>query len=125
MYNRTLNRPMFRRGGRAGGGIMTGVQRQGYAGDDGASSVKQNDPMKQLPSDVDVFRMSLLPYGKQYICLYCDSNGQISSKLHKLALVRFCLQRVVHVLTIPQTHLVFCACSALPPEPHTVNQPKP
>ncbi len=30
MYNRTLNRPMFRRGGRAGGGIMTGVQRQGY-----------------------------------------------------------------------------------------------
>jgi len=33
MYNRTLNRPMFRRGGRAGGGIMTGVERQGYAGE--------------------------------------------------------------------------------------------
>jgi len=33
MYNRTLNRPMFRRGGKAGGGIMTGVQRQGYAGE--------------------------------------------------------------------------------------------
>ena len=33
MYNRTLNRPMFRRGGRAGGGIMTGVQRQGYDGE--------------------------------------------------------------------------------------------
>ena len=30
MFNRTLNRPMFRRGGRAGGGIMTGVERQGY-----------------------------------------------------------------------------------------------
>ena len=27
MYNRTLNRPMFRRGGRAGGGIMTGVDQ--------------------------------------------------------------------------------------------------
>ena len=27
MFNRTLNRPMFRRGGRAGGGIMTGVER--------------------------------------------------------------------------------------------------
>ena len=26
MFNRTLNRPMFRRGGRAGGGIMTGVE---------------------------------------------------------------------------------------------------
>jgi hypothetical protein len=31
---------------------MTGVQRQGYAGDDGASSVKQNDPMKNIQEDV-------------------------------------------------------------------------
>lgn len=30
MYNKTLNRPMFRRGGRANGGIMDGVKRQGY-----------------------------------------------------------------------------------------------
>jgi hypothetical protein len=37
MYNRTLNRPMFRRGGRAGGGIMTGVDRQGYQGTDDAA----------------------------------------------------------------------------------------
>ena len=59
MYNRTLNRPMFRRGGRAGGGIMTGVDRQGYAGDDGASSVKQNDPMKQFPSDVSVIKEAM------------------------------------------------------------------
>ena len=59
MYNRTLNRPMFRRGGRAGGGIMTGVQRQGYDGDDGASSVKQNDPMKQFPSDVSVIKEAI------------------------------------------------------------------
>ena len=39
MFNRTLNRPMFRRGGRAGGGIMTGVETpkrgQGYDGTDG------------------------------------------------------------------------------------------
>ena len=40
MYNRTLNRPMFRRGGRAGGGIMTGVQRQGYAGEGDAANQK-------------------------------------------------------------------------------------
>ena len=59
MYNRTLNRPMFRRGGRAGGGIMTGVQRQGYDGTDGASSVKQNDPMKQFPSDVSVIKEAI------------------------------------------------------------------
>ena len=46
MYNRTLNRPMFRRGGRAGGGIMTGVEtpRQGYK--DPAGSVIQNDSTK-------------------------------------------------------------------------------
>ena len=43
MYNRTLNRPMFRRGGRAGGGIMTGVQRQGYDGEDGKQIVEKND----------------------------------------------------------------------------------
>ena len=52
MFNRTLNRPMFRRGGRAGGGIMTGVDRQGYAGDDGQSSVVQDDPMKDIGKKV-------------------------------------------------------------------------
>mgnify|MGYP003652679673 FL=1 len=52
MYNRTLNRPMFRRGGRAGGGIMTGVQRQGYAGTDGKQLVEDNDPMKDIGKKV-------------------------------------------------------------------------
>ncbi len=52
MFNRILNRPMFRRGGRAGGGIMAGVDRQGYAGDDGQSSVVQNDPMKNIQEKV-------------------------------------------------------------------------
>ena len=55
MFNRTLNRPMFRRGGRAGGGIMTGVQRQGY--DDGLKVEK--DPMVTLPSDVSVLREAI------------------------------------------------------------------
>ena len=52
MYNKTLNRPMFRRGGRAGGGIMTGVQRQGYDGTDGKQLVEDNDPMKNIQEDV-------------------------------------------------------------------------
>ena len=52
MYNRTLNRPMFRRGGRAGGGIMTGVERQGYAGDDDQQLVVDNDPMKDIGKKV-------------------------------------------------------------------------
>ena len=52
MFNRTLNRPMFRRGGRAGGGIMTGVDRQGYAGEDDKQIVVQNDPMKNIQEKV-------------------------------------------------------------------------
>ena len=52
MFNRTLNRPMFRRGGRAGGGIMTGVNRQGYAGEDNQQLVVDNDPMKNIGKKV-------------------------------------------------------------------------
>ena len=52
MFNRTLNRPMFRRGGRAGGGIMTGVNRQGYAGEDDKQLVVDNDPMKDIGKKV-------------------------------------------------------------------------
>jgi hypothetical protein len=59
MFNKTLNRPMFRRGGRAGGGIMTGVDRQGYDGEDDKQIVQANDPMKQLPSDVDVLKEAI------------------------------------------------------------------
>ncbi len=51
MYNKTLNRPMFRRGGRAGGGIMTGVERQGY--DDGLKVEKR------LPNEVDVIKEAI------------------------------------------------------------------
>ena len=54
MFNRTLNRPMFRRGGRAGGGIMTGVQRQGYAGEGDPS--EQN--VKQLKTELDILKES-------------------------------------------------------------------
>jgi len=52
MFNKTLNRPMFRRGGRAGGGIMTGVNRQGYDGTDGKQLVENNDPMKDIGKKV-------------------------------------------------------------------------
>ena len=67
MYNRTLNRPMFRRGGRAGGGIMTGVQRQGYAGEgDGSNqSVVKNDPTK-LQSRCFIFKTSHRRYDQKY-----------------------------------------------------------
>ena len=50
MFNKTLNRPMFRRGGRAGGGIMTGVQRQGY--DSGKK-------VEQLGGEVDFLKEAI------------------------------------------------------------------
>ena len=43
MFNRTLRRPMFRRGGKAEGGITSGLKRQGYAD---RGSVIQDDPTK-------------------------------------------------------------------------------
>ena len=55
MYNRTLNRPMFRRGGRAGGGIMTGVQRPGYSGENTDTNLVQ-----KVKDQVDM-RESIMP----------------------------------------------------------------
>ena len=52
MYNRTLNRPMFRRGGKASGGIMNGVERQGYAGESDPS----NQSVQKLPTEVEVLK---------------------------------------------------------------------
>ena len=66
MFNKTLHRPMFRRGGRASGGIMTGVDRQGYEGSDGNQTVIQNDPTKnptqvqQVGTSMEQFNNCLL-----------------------------------------------------------------
>ena len=61
MFNRTLNRPMFRRGGRAGGGIMTGVQRQGYAGEDDKQIVEKND-MEKVAGNMESFNKAFPQY---------------------------------------------------------------
>jgi len=63
MFNKTLHRPMFRRGGRAGGGIMTGVDRQGYK--DPAGSVIQNDPTKN-PTQVQQVGTSMEQFNKAF-----------------------------------------------------------
>jgi len=52
---------MFRRGGRAGGGIMTGVQRQGYDGDDGKQSVQAND-VDKVGGQVEAFNKAFPKY---------------------------------------------------------------
>ena len=61
---KTLSRPMFRRGGRAGGGIMTGVDRQGYDGSDGNQTVIKNDPTKveQIGNDMTAFNKAFPQY---------------------------------------------------------------
>ena len=55
MFNRTLNRPMFRCGGKAGGGIMTGVQRQGYAGENDAA----NQRVKKLDTETSFLQKAI------------------------------------------------------------------
>jgi hypothetical protein len=56
MFNRTLNRPMFRRGGRAGGGIMTGIDTPKRGHVDGPGSYAGNEdidsPLKFTKMDI-------------------------------------------------------------------------
>ena len=70
-----LNRPMFRRGGRAGGGIMTGVQRQGYDGEDGKQIVEKND-MEKVAGNMESFNKAFPQWLFSYFtpfpnCLAC------------------------------------------------------
>ena len=60
MFNRTLQRPMFRRGGRAGGGIMTGVQRPGYANDD--NQVVEKSDMEKVQGNMESFNKAFPQY---------------------------------------------------------------
>ena len=60
MFIRTLQRPMFRRGGRAGGGIMTGVQRPGYANDD--NQVVEKSDMEKVQGNMESFNKAFPQY---------------------------------------------------------------
>ena len=66
MFNKTLRRPMFRRGGSAGTGITSGLQspRQGYDGTDGQQTVVQNDPTKvqQVGTNMEQFNQAFPQY---------------------------------------------------------------
>ena len=75
MFNKTLNRPMFRRGGRAGGGIMTGVQRQGYDGEDGKQIVEKND-MEKVAGNMESFNKAFpqYPYAASDFFMNLGSN---------------------------------------------------
>ena len=58
MFNKTLSRPMFRRGGRAGGGIMTGVERPGY--EDGLKV--EPTKVEQIGNDMTAFNKAFPQY---------------------------------------------------------------
>jgi hypothetical protein len=55
MFNKPLSRPMFRRGGRAGSGIMTGVERPGY-----------EDGLKVEPTKVQQVGTSMEQFNKAF-----------------------------------------------------------
>ena len=59
MYNRTLNRPMFRRGGRAGGGIMTGVETPKRGHVDGPGSYAGTEEEYKSPLGLKFTEMDL------------------------------------------------------------------
>ena len=62
MFNKTLHRPMFRRGGRAGGGIMTGVERQGYQG---TGDPKDQNVKESVTKDMDLINQISPRYANQ------------------------------------------------------------
>ena len=62
MFNKTLSRPMFRRGGRAGGGIMTGVERQGYQG---TGDPKDQNVKESVTKDMDLINQISPRYANQ------------------------------------------------------------
>ena len=63
MFNRTLNRPMFRRGGRAGGGIMTGVERPGYDGESTDTQlVTEPTKVQQVGTSMEQFNKAFPSY---------------------------------------------------------------
>ena len=74
MFNRTLQRPMFRRGGRAGGGIMTGVQRPGYANDD--NQVVEKSDMEKVQGNMESFNKAFpsYPYAASDFFMNLGSN---------------------------------------------------
>jgi hypothetical protein len=63
MFNRTLRRPMFRRGGQAEGGITSGLTRQGYNTNEN-NLVVPNDPTKvqQVGTSMEQFNKAFPSY---------------------------------------------------------------
>ena len=78
MYNRTLNRPMFRRGGRAGGGIMTGVQRPGYDGESTDTQlVTEPTKVQQVGTSMEQFNKAFPSYNNASTDFFMNLGSNI------------------------------------------------
>jgi hypothetical protein len=64
MFNKTLSRPMFRRGGRAGGGIMTGVEtpKRGHVDGPGSYAGDMKDDIDKVGGQVEAFNKAFPKY---------------------------------------------------------------
>jgi len=64
MFNKTLSRPMFRRGGRAGGGIMTGVEtpKRGHVDGPGSYAGDMKDDIDKVGGNVEAFNKAFPKY---------------------------------------------------------------
>ena len=105
MFNRTLNRPMFRRGGRAGGGIMTGVQRPGYADDD--NQLVEKSDMEKVQGNMESFNKAF----PQYPYAASDFFMNLTKDLVILVPVWVTLWVVLWVNTLHKLHLINRRCS--------------
>jgi hypothetical protein len=80
MFNRTLRRPMFRRGGKAEGGITSGLKRQGYATNED-NLVIQNDQTKvqEVGQNMEQFNKAFPSYNSAGSDFFMNLGSNILS----------------------------------------------
>jgi len=80
MFNRTLRRPMFRRGGKAEGGITSGLKRQGYATNED-NLVLQNDQTKvqEVGQNMEQFNKAFPSYNSAGSDFFMNLGSNILS----------------------------------------------
>ena len=80
MFNRTLRRPMFRRGGKAEGGITSGLKRQGYATNED-NLVLQNDQTKvqEVGQNMEQFNKAFPSYNNAGSDFFMNLGSNILS----------------------------------------------
>ena len=76
MFNRTLRRPMFRRGGKAEGGITSGLKRQGYDGDGESQLAKR---MEGTQKETDFFNKAFPQYNSAGSDFFMNLGSNILS----------------------------------------------